>query len=144
MTDQITEYVARKLTGFQKRGSTSHYDMSNDKRGLQIPVHARSAEELKAAQRGLAEMALTQPEPEVWLRDVLEALGLLRQVTVKKEPKEMCGIYQGTMRGYELHLRAYSRPCNMCDAVARSDENARLARLGIKYEESGTWAISTS
>lgn len=79
------KYEATKLSKGDKRGlvpgSRSAREFHADKRGTAIgPVHPRPAEELATARLRLAEMALDQPDPEEWLRDVLGYLGLLEGV----------------------------------------------------------------
>ena len=145
MTDQLTNFVEKKLTHNQKRGlaagRASNLEFHNDRRTADY-VAERSPEQLQAAQRGLADMALVQEDPEAWLRDVLSALGLLRHVVPPAEGfRTACYPHAGTKRGYEIHLRSYTKPCNMCDAVARAAETERLRRMGVTMEESGAWTI---
>lgn len=149
MTDQISRHVASKLTHGQKRGKAagraSNLEFHNDRRTMDI-TKSREPHELRSAQRALAELALEQPDAQEWLHDVLDALGLRYVVkdplVAKEEFRSACYPYAGTLRGYELHLRSYTKPCNMCDAVGRAAEAARLQRLGIEMEQSGTWTIS--
>jgi len=135
-----------KLTQAQKRGiepgKGSNWEFHNDKRNMEAPK-PRSARELRNAQERLAEMALEQEDPKAWLREVLEALDLRSRQTPKTLREENCGPYAGTIRGYKQHLKAYTRPCNMCDEKAREEEASRLSRLGLQMEV-GQWQISMS
>lgn len=145
MTDQITDYMAQKLTHNQKRGlaagRASNLEFHNDRRTADF-VRERSAEELRSAQVWLAEAALERDDPEEWLREVLDAMGLLRSVEDPVEDiRTACYPHAGTPRGYEIHLRSYTKPCNMCDAVARAAQTQRMRKMGIEVEESGTWTI---
>lgn len=139
----------KKLTKLQKRGYEAgrgnNREFHNDRRTLDPPA-PRDPQELQAAQLELARMALKQEQPEAWLRDVLDALGLRHVVQAKPVVGEGCGEFRGTARGYEMHLRGYTTPCNMCDAVARAREAERLSRLGITHnvEGGGTWTVSTT
>lgn len=143
------EYTSKKLTPAQKRGHEagkgSAREFHSDKRGQGMEsVRPRTLDEIRAAQIRLADMALQQDTPQEWLTDVLEALGLRKRVTASAEVTgNACGPLAGTQRGYEQHLRAYSRPCNMCDASARAAETARLSRLGITMKETGQWKVTS-
>ena len=143
------DYTATKLTHLQKRGHAAakggDQEYHNDRRTLDAPK-AREAGELRAAQLALAGMAVDQEHPAAWLGDVLDALGLRYRVEDRPVVGEGCGEFQGTRRGYEMHLRSYTSPCNMCDAVARAAEASRLRRLGINtdVEGAGQWTVSTT
>lgn len=142
--------MSKKLTASQKRGHTAGTkparEFHHDKRGQGMePVRPRTLDEIRAAQVRLADMALCTDTPQEWLRDVLEALGLRKRVETEADvPGEGCGPLAGTQQGYEQHLRAYGRPCNMCDAKARADEATRLARMGITMKETGQWKVTSS
>lgn len=79
--DQLEKIVQTKLTQKQKRGDTRNSrEYMNDRRNLE-PVRVRPDSELAAAQRRLAELALTKENPQSWLSDVLKALGLHRVIS---------------------------------------------------------------
>lgn len=79
--DQLEKIVQTKLTQKQKRGdSRNSREYMNDRRNLE-PVRVRPDAELAAAQRRLAELALTKENPQAWLSDVLKALGLHRVIS---------------------------------------------------------------
>lgn len=84
MTDQLTAITEKKLTQSQKRGFAvakhSNREYNNDRRNLD-PVRPRPAAELRAAQTGLASLALSKENPAEWLSDVLSALGLHRVIS---------------------------------------------------------------
>lgn len=81
--DQL-EKISRKLTQNEKRGlkagGQSNREFMNDRRNMD-PVRVRPDAELAAAQRRLAELALTKNDPQAWLSDVLRALGLHRVIS---------------------------------------------------------------
>lgn len=150
MTDQITEYVAKKLTKNQKRsgGGSNSSEMQNDRRHLDT-VAVRPPEVLRAAQRHLASLALEHPDladdaaREVWLEDVLASLDLLRRITTP-ESREACFPHTGTVRGYNIHLRGYTVPCMKCKNVWDAIESERLAALGLVVEKEQRWLMTTS
>ena len=140
----LEEWARKKLTKQDKRGITPGTASSKkyyaDKRSVEYTRRDWTEDEVRNAQVVLAEMALEMDEPEVWLREVLQTLGLLNPV---QTGYDVCGVYAGSRRGLDLHLRVYSRPCNMCDEVRRKAETERLRLMGLK-EESEKWTISSS
>lgn len=146
MTDQITQYVATKLSKEAKRGGTKdRNDLHGDKR-LMDAVASRTAEELHRAQLKLAEMAMEQPDSQQWLSDVLEVLDLRKKLSGQPLPdKDLpCSPHTGTMRGYNMHLRGYTAACTECKNVAAEEERGRMAALGLTLNGDGLWTLSRS
>lgn len=134
MADQITRFVAEKLTKSQKRATKPTIAEAIDIFADQSmgPTEPRNAEELRNAQLNLAEMALHKEDPEEWLRDVLDSLGLRAEVIeLDKAKKEPCWPFAGTKRGYNLHLRTYSHCCALCQDVRDAERKAKTASLGL-------------
>jgi len=143
----LEEWSRNKLTKQDKRGiipgTSSAKEYYADKRGIEHTRRDWTEDEVRNAQVVLAEMALEMDEPEVWLREVLQTLGLFSRAPVQQTGYDVCGVYAGSKRGLDQHLRTYSRPCNMCDEVRRKAEAERLHLMGLK-EESEKWTISSS
>jgi len=138
--DEFTDYVAAKLTHNQKRGyapaKASPREMHNDRRVIE-PAKERSRAELRSAQLALAALALEHPglvndsQRERWLAEVLEMMGLQEIGERSKDEGQSCWPYNGTRRGYNMHLRTYTRPCSACDDAHRTDLDAEMSALGI-------------
>lgn len=125
-----------KLTASQKRGKTIgpirgvYIDPVSQLVVLAASDAARSrftSEQLRTAQVNVAALALEHPDlaseysletgsdQRVWLREVLEVLGLRRDVLDVKPITDDCDD-AGTERGYNRHLGGYTYPCGACRA----------------------------
>ena len=141
----IDQYTAKKLTHNQKRGfgpgKSSSMELHNDRRAVDAPK-PRLAAELVRAQLALAELALDADDPQEWLTDVLEAMGLRQRIDTSPPPEYAeCGIYEGTKRGYNIHLRGYTKLCEACGAWGLQQT---LAEAGVDMEEAEEWIIGHS
>lgn len=148
--DEITEYVATKLTQGQKRGyepaKASNREFHNDRRTLDAPA-LRAPQEVHAAQLQLAALALEKPDSAQWLADVLEALGIrefVQGVARTRRPGDCAG-HRGTLRGYNIHLRNYTSPCTPCANARHRELLASMVRLGVLSEAGGEkWTLRWS
>lgn len=134
MTDQITRHIAGRLTKEQKRNAkqtiADAIDIFSDQR--LPPVVPRSAQEIHKAQVNLAALALQQEEPEKWLSEVLDALGLRQEAVEQERARQApCWPFAGTLRGYNIHLRSYTDCCVPCERIRREYLDAPLVRLGL-------------
>jgi hypothetical protein len=123
--DQLERITATKLTHNQKRGYTpgkaSNHEFHNDRRAVESTA-PRPPAQLRNAQLVLAEIALEADDPTAWLTEVLVALDLCYVVSVEPLAERTdCGRFRGTKRGYNIHLRSYTRVCEDC-AVFRPEE----------------------
>lgn len=123
--NQLEQITANKLTHNQKRGyapgKASNHEYHNDRRAVET-TPARQPVQLRAAQLALAEMALEAEDPAAWLTEVLRALDLCRRMPVEPLPQRTdCGSFRGTKRGYNIHLRGYTKVCDDC-VVFRPEE----------------------
>lgn len=146
MSQEITDYLAKKLTSTQKRGENlkteerGQIDVGN--REIVAVIRTRSNEELANAQINLAGMALEHPdlttdeEREAWLREVLEYLALDAPIQRKKKKllPVACWPYTGTERGYNVHLRTYTTPCVVCTREHDRITTERHKKMGIDHE----------
>lgn len=147
MSDEIAEYLAKKTSKNDKRGGVRNsQDLHNDQRVLDAPS-TRPVEQLREVQLKLAVLALEHPvlvwsdEREAWLAEVLECLGLRRELTAPDKAAELpCFPYSGTRRGYNMHLRGYTAACTECKNVAVDAERQRLRTMGI-IREDATWTV---
>jgi hypothetical protein len=133
-TDQITQHVATKLTKSQKRSTKATIAEAIDIFADQSvgPTKPRSKTELLNAQLNLADMALEKADPQEWLSDVLDALGLRQEIIERdKARREPCWPYAGTRRGVSLHLRTYSHFCPACASTRQEHLAAKRALLGL-------------
>lgn len=140
MSDLFTRFIADKLTQSQKRGyapaKASTREMHNDRRVIDAP-RGRTLDELRCAREQLAVLALDHPDldtdeqRERWLFEVLEMMGLLEIQERRKDEGQACWPYNGTVRGYDQHLRTYTRTCGDCESAHQVDLAGRLSALGI-------------
>lgn len=144
--EEITDFLAKKLTSSQKRGENikveerGQIDVGN--REILAISHPRSPAELANAQIRLAALALEHPdlttdeEREAWLKDVLEYLGLDHKITRKhkKQAPLACAPYTGSERGYNVHLRTYTTPCIMCFREHKKMTEEHHRSMGIDHE----------
>lgn len=142
--DEITDFIAKKLTHNQKRGfaaaKSSSHEMHNDRRVIDPPKE-RGEEELRRAQLFLAGLALELPadQRETWLREVLEFMGLTDIRVRKSDEGQACWPYNGTPRGYAVHLNTYTRPCGACARIHQEALNAELSALGVETRGDPRW-----
>lgn len=133
-----TDYTAHKWTKNQKRrgdaGISDAIDLYADQRVTPV-TRFRDPQMLRTAQSTLAVMAVEdRPEnAEAWLSEVLEALGLRQEIRVKRRKvlPEACGDARGTLRGYNTHLRLYTKLCAPCAAFRQEHLAAEMARRGV-------------
>lgn len=136
-----------KLTEGQKRGrapgergvAVNHG--IQDRRSTQV-LGVRPPEQLYEVQLKLAQIALDEGKDEAWLSDVLEYLGLDR-VMLARSPKRsrICFPYSGLARGYNIHLRSYTKPCEDCARFHSTELSAAQTALGIVTGGDPTWQI---
>ena len=142
MTDDFTDYISHKLTQNQKRGygpaKASTREMHNDRRVIDPPKE-RGEEELRAARLFLAGLAVDQSDPQPWLAEVLDAMGLLDISDRRRDEEQSCWPHGGTARGYNQHLKTYTRPCASCARVHEEDLTGRMRSLGIDIEGGSAW-----
>lgn len=146
MSQEITDYLAKKLTSTQKRGENlavedrGQIDVGN--REILGITRLRSNEELSNAQINLAGIAVEHPdlttdeEREAWLREVLEYLALDQPIHRKKKKllPVACWPYTGTERGYNVHLRTYTTPCSVCVREHGRITAEKHKQMGIDHE----------
>jgi hypothetical protein len=133
-----TEYTANKWTKRQKRrgnaGIADAIDLYADQRVTPV-AHLQDPQKLRTVQSTLAVMAV-EDRPEIaaeWLSEALGALGLDYRIDVPRvEVKpEACGDHYGTLRGYNTHLRLYTKLCEPCEAFRQEHLAAEMARRGV-------------
>lgn len=74
------------------------------------------------ARRNLALTALQQPDPQAWLLDMLQALGLDNPNGDREIQTPRCG----TEAGWSLHRRRREWPCRICRTWRDGQRAARL------------------
>lgn len=137
MIEQLTEHFAQRLTREQKRSTkpilVAAMDVHSDQ--SMAPVPPRDPQDLYKAQLNLADMALAQPDPEAWLRDVLDALALRAEIWDRVRKEQMvCWPYTGTSRGLNTHFRTSTRVCGSCESIRQERYAARMSALSLDPE----------
>lgn len=140
----LDEYTRNKLTKQQKRpheaGIADAIDLYADQRVTPV-TRFRDPQMLRTAQSTLAVMAVEDrpEEAQAWLSDVLEALDLKRTIKVRRTLPEACGEARGTLRGYNTHLRLYTRLCAPCEAFRQEHLAAQTALRGVPEGADVKW-----
>jgi hypothetical protein len=92
--EEFEQYTAKKLTQMQKRGlpagKGAKREHTLDRPSIEA-VKPRPLEELQQVQMSFAGMALEHEDPEAWLADVLEALGLRVRIIISGQQRRTNG-----------------------------------------------------
>lgn len=114
----LEQYTETKWTGRQKRdGMPLSYDIFADQSLMLIPKP--DADTVEKARIVIQRFAL-DPADEAVLLDMLG---------IAEDGQDVCGDYAGTIRGLNIHLSTYTRPCNACAEIRMQEEEASRWRL---------------
>lgn len=129
----MTERLTREQKRFTKPTIVAAMDVHSDQ--YMAPVPLRNLADLRKAQINLADIALGQPDPETWLREALDALGLHEELWDREREEHLaCWPYTGTSRGLNTHFRTSTRVCVSCAVVRQERYAARMAELHLDPE----------
>lgn len=136
----LDSFTSAKWTRRQKRAEctdSASLHIHADQRVDSSLLHDDPATQ-RAVQSTLAVLALDTGDPVSWLRDTLDALDLRRTIAVPDKDR-VCGVYSGTIRGYNTHLRFYTRFCGPCEAFRQEALAAKTALRGIEEGADIKW-----